>query len=109
MKQHRLAAATGLLLILPAALFMAAVFIQGAFEHPARAEALVRWYTTRMWTLWLLLLALPCAALVTGVTTLMTRESRDAMRAHLATFLVALMTLTAAAILAVVVLHMAAN
>ena len=37
MKQQPAVAATGLLLILPAALFMAAVFMQGSFDHPHRA------------------------------------------------------------------------
>ena len=102
-------AALELALIVPAGLFMAAVFAQGAFDHAESAHALVTWYSTRMWTVWLLLLALPLAALVTGIATLLRSQSLDVLRAHLATFFVAATTLAAAAILAIVALHMAAN
>jgi hypothetical protein len=96
-------------LLAPAALFMMAVFMQGAFTHPKNAEALAGWYAARMWTLWLLLVALPFAALIMGGLTLLRPASLQVMREHLATFCVAASTLAAAAILAIVVLHMAAN
>ena len=107
--KHRFAAALEVLLILPGAVFMAAVFMQGAFAHPRNAEALVTWYGARAWTLWLLLILLPMAALVAGSVTLLRRESLTVLRAHFATFVVTATTVAAAAILAVVVLHMAAN
>jgi hypothetical protein len=106
---RRLVAAAGLLLILPAALFMTAVFMQGAFDHPHRAEALVGWYAAHAWTLWLMLCLLPAAAFLSGLATLVNEESRAVLRAHVSTFLVAGTTLAAAAILVVVALHMAAN
>ena len=51
----RFVAFLGVVLLAPAALFMAAVFMQGSFDHPLRAEALVAWYSSRAWTLWLFL------------------------------------------------------
>jgi hypothetical protein len=104
-----LVAALEIVLLAPAALFMSAVFVQGAFERPQNAEALVRWYAGQMWTLWLLLILLPLAALIAGATTLLRRESLDVLRAHFATFVSAAVTLASAAILAIVALHMAAN
>ena len=74
-----------------------------------------------MWTLWVLLLALPFAVLVTGCATLLrdwnrdvelpssARQSLAVIRAHPATLFVAATTLTAAGILVIVVLHMLAN
>jgi hypothetical protein len=122
----RIVAAMQLALICPAALFMAAVLV-GAGDPPqydlARlAQRVVMWYSARMWTLWLLLLALPFAVLVAGCVTLLRSWNRDVALPHaarqslatmipapLATFFVAGTTLTSAGILAVVVLHMLAN
>ena len=61
------------------------------------------------WTLWLFLTLLPFAALVMSGLSLLQGESLRVLREHLATFCVAATTLVAAAILAVVVLHMAAS
>lgn len=99
----RLTAATQLALIFPAALFMTAVLV-GAGDAPqyelARvAQRIVMWYSARIWTLWLLLLALPH-----GV-----RQSLATIPAPVATLFVAGTTLTSAGILAIVVLHMLAN
>jgi hypothetical protein len=105
----RVVAVLELALILPAALFMAALFVQSAFPPAQPAQELVRWYSARMWTLWVLLLALPCAALVTGCAMLLRSQSSGVIRAHLATFFVAATTLAATVILVIVVLHMAAN
>jgi hypothetical protein len=68
-------AAFELLLILPAGLFLTAVLV-GAGDRPQYelahwAQRIVAWYAARMWTLWILLLALPIAAFVTGSGTLM--------------------------------------
>ena len=65
------------------------------------AAAFVDWYATRMWTLWLLLLALPFVALLTGGMAL--AGGRTPRFPFVAT------TLLSIVILAVVVLHMAAN
>ena len=121
----RVVAAMQLAVILPAALFMAAVLV-GAGDAPqydlARiAQRIVMWYSARMWTLWVLLLALPFAVLVTGCATLLCRWNRDVEPPHaaqqslpmiaapLATLFVAGTTMTSAGILAIVVLHMLAN
>ena len=87
-------------MIAPAAVFMGALIARPA----PGAEQIVMWYSARMWTLWLLLLALPFAAFLTGIATLM-----NDWRMRPATLLVAAQTLAAAVILAIVVLHMAAN
>ena len=114
-----------LLLIFPSILFMGALVVrelQPLQNQPAHiAQQLVTWYAARMWTLWVLLIALPFAVLVTGCVTL-ARNWRDdtklpqaaqrklaAIRADWAMLFVAATTLTAAAILAIVALHMAAN
>ena len=65
------------------------------------ADQLVDWYAARMWTLWLLLLALPFAALATGGAAL-----SQGLRPR---FPFVVTTLLSAVILVVVVLHMAAN
>jgi hypothetical protein len=114
-----------LLLIFPSVLFMGALVVrelQPLQNEPAHtAQQLVMWYAGRMWTLWVLLIALPFAVLVTGCVTL-ARNWRDdmklsqaaqqtlaAIRADPAMLLVAATTLTAGAVLAIVALHMAAN
>lgn len=122
----RIVAAMQLALIFPAALFLTAVLV-GAGDAPqydlARiAQRIVMWYSARMWTLWLLLLALPFAVLISGSLTLVRTWDRDvepprAARQSLATMIpaplaalfVAGTTLTSAGILAIVVLHMLAN
>lgn len=118
----RLIAAMQLALILPAAFFMTAVLV-GAGDAPqyelARvAQRIVMWYSARMWTLWLLLLALPFVVLVAGCATLLqswnhvphpARQSLAMIPAPLVTLFVAGTTLASAGILAIVVLHMLAN
>jgi hypothetical protein len=118
-------AAMQLALICPAALFMSA-FLVGAGDPPqydlARiAQRIVTLYSGRMWTLWLLLLALPFTALVAGFVTLRRSWNGDTdtapagqhalamIPAPIATLFVAGTTSISACILAVVVLHMLAN
>ena len=108
-KPERLVAVLQCLLVLPAGLFMAALFLRSAFPPAQPAEALVHWYEARMWTLWLLLFGMPCVAFFAGAATLVREQPLGVLRAHLATFVVAAATLAAATILAIVVLHMAAN
>jgi hypothetical protein len=119
----RIAAAIELLLLFPAALFMSALVVRNLpplQNEPAHtAESLVLWYAGRMWTLWVLLLALPFTALAIGCATLLKSRTRASepstagaptmVRWNPATLLVAAATLIAAVILGIVVLHMGAN
>lgn len=116
-------AATELLLIFPAALFMTALFLREIqpeqFEPAHTAKLIVSWYATGpIWlTLWVLLMAMPLAVLIIGGTTLLrswktdtelrqaARQTLATVRAHFATLLIAVATLTAGGILAVVALH----
>ena len=119
----RAIAATELLLIFPAALFMTALFVRNLqplqYQPAHTAERIVTWYAGRPRIgLWGLLIALPLAVLVTGCGTLLrgwsdevelrqaTRQTLAAISAHLATVLVAGATLTAGGVLAIVALHM---
>jgi hypothetical protein len=119
----RIIATMELALIFPAALFMTALVVRNLsplqYEPALTAQHLVMWYAGRMWTLWVLLLALPFTVLVTGCATLRYNWNRDPLhtarqllaviRADLATLFVAGTTLAAGGILAIVVLHMLAN
>jgi len=93
-------AASEVILLFPAVLFMTAVVVRylGPLQdEPARsAQQIVMWYAGRQWTLWVLLIALPLTVLATGCAALLRR--RD-------TLLVAT-TLTAGVILAIVGVHM---
>ena len=119
----RAIAASELLLIFPAALFMTALFVRNLqpqeYEPAHTAQRIVDWYAVRPRTgLWGLLIALPLAVLFAGGGTLLRCWSREvqlrqaawqtlaAIRAHLATLLIAGATLTAGGILAIVALHM---
>ena len=119
----RTIAATELLLIFPAALFMTALFVRNLqplqYQPAHTAERIVTWYSVRPHIgLWGLLIALPLAVLVTGCGTLLrnwsdevelrqaTRQTLAAISAHLATALVAGATLTAVGVLGIVALHM---
>lgn len=119
----RVIAAMQLALILPAALFMTAILVAVGdapqYDLARVAQRIVMWYSARMWTLWLLLLGLPFAVLVTGCATLLRSWNHDVELPHaarlamipapLATLFVAGTTLLSAGILAIVVLHMLAN
>jgi hypothetical protein len=121
----RLIAAVELAIIFPAVLFMAALAVRDVqpLQHePAHiAQQIVAWYSTRVWTLWLLLFALPLGVLVTGYATLLhvwtrdvqprrtARQSLALFRAPYGTLGLAATTLAAAGILVIVVLHMLAN
>ena len=119
----RATAAIELLLIFPATLFMATLFersLQPLEYEPAHtARRIVMWYAHRPRIgLWLLLIALPFAVLITGCGTLLrswrhevvlhqaTRQLLAAIRANLPTLLVAGATFVARGILAIVVLHL---
>ena len=122
---ERLVAASQLLLICPAVLFMGSLVVRNLSllqNEPAHtAQQIVMWYAGRMWTLWALLIALPLSVLVTGCTMFARSWSKDvrvpkaaqqmlaAIHANRAMLIVTVMTLTAGAILTIVVLHMLAN
>jgi hypothetical protein len=121
----RILAATQLLFIFPAALFMIALVVRGLqplqFEPAHTAEKIVMWYAGRQWTLWVLLIGLPIAVLVIGCATLLpswnsavkarlaVRQTLAAIRADPAALVVAASTLAAGVVLAVVAVHMLMN
>jgi hypothetical protein len=118
-------AASQLLLILPAFLFMGSLVVRNLSplqNEPARtAQQIVMWYAARMWTLWALLIALPLGVLVMGSIMFARSWSKDVrlpqgarqmlavIHANGAMLVVAVMTLMAGAILTIVALHMLAN
>ena len=116
-------AAAELLLIFPAALFMGSLVVRSMqptqYEPAHTAQRIVDLYSHSVHIgLWILLIAFPLIVLATGCITLLrawngNSELRQAalrtlelVRAHLATVFVATTTLAAAAILAVVALHL---
>jgi hypothetical protein len=121
----RIIAASQLVLIFPAALFMTSLILRELqpqqYEPAHSAQQVVMWYAARMWSLWILLLALPIAVLVSGCATLLRGWKRDTalpstarqllavIRAQFAMLVVAAATLAAGGILTIVVLHMMAN
>ena len=122
----RIIAATELLLVLPAALFMIALFVRNLqptpYEPATTARHLVEWFSAHPpLGLQLFLIALPFAAFVIGCATVLGSWLRDAelrqatlktlaaVHAHLATLLIAGATLVAGCSLAIVFLHMAAD
>lgn len=121
----RFIAALEVALLFPAALFMTALVLRELrplqYEPARSAQQLVMWYAGRIWTLWILLLALPLTVLAIGCGTLLrnwnheialaqnVRQSLAVIRANVATLLVAATTVAAAGILVIVVLHMLAN
>src|SRR5260370_35544305 len=94
----RTIATTELLLIAPAALFMTALFVRNVqpeqYEPAHTAQQIVMWYGARPWTLWVGLMALPLAVLVTGCVTVLRgchdvtelqrarRQPRSSIRRH---------------------------
>ena len=111
--RNRIVAAFELLLILPAALFMAALVARNLQPLQDSAQQLVMWYAGRIWTLWVLLLALPLTVLVTGCATwadsFQSGRILSVVRADLAMLSLAVTTVLGGAILVIVVLHMLAN
>lgn len=117
--------ATHLLLISPAVLFLVAVIMQrlelGQGEPSHAAQHIVMWYAQRMWTLWILLLALPLSVLISGCISLLQESGGSAQDSGLAQKALAAVrstgarrslaatTVTAAVIIGIVVLHMLAN
>jgi cytochrome b561 len=120
----RTLAVADLMLVSPAIVFFLALFFRNFLPagDPANgAQSLVMWYASRHWTLWVLLVALPLSALLMGSTALREIWTRDsslradakqvgiALRVHSVALVTALATLSAAAVLFLVALHVAAN
>ncbi len=116
-------AAVEVLLIFPAALFMAALFVRELqplqYEPAHTAQQVVDWYAGRVHLgLWVLLIALPLTVLCTGSVALVrawsdnaelrraAQQALEAVRGHMATLFVAVATLAAFGFLALVALHM---
>src|ERR1700730_14324353 len=74
----RIIAFLQLVLILPAALFMASLVVRNlgplAYEPAHTAQQIVMWYAGRLWTLWVLLFTLPSIVLVIGYVALRNRN-----------------------------------
>ena len=113
-------------LVFPAALFMTALFVRDVqppqYEPAHTAQRLVDWFAARPFLgLDVFLIALPFAALIIGCATVLRRWRSDAelrrgaretfavVRAELATLLIAVATLMAGGILAIVALHVATD
>ena len=117
---RRIIAATQLVLIFPAAIFLTAVVARHLqlLQFP---QEIVTWYSVRYWTLWVLLIGLPFAALFNGCIVLLlnSNDGTDegqiaeqpfaAIHTQLPMRIIAAATLAAGLILVVVVLHMLAN
>ena len=118
----RTLAATELVLVFPAALFMTALFVRDIqppqYEPAHTALRVVGWFSARpVLGLDVLLIALPFAAFVIGCASVLRNwrsdaelrrgalEALAAVRAHLATVLIAGATLISGGILAIVALH----
>jgi len=125
-KRSAIAAGTEVLLIFPAALFMAALFVRNIqplqYEPAHTAEQIVNWYAARLHIgLWGFLMGMPLIVLVTGCGIVFHKwRSEPDLRqaagqcfailiAHLETVLIALATLVAGGVLAIVALHLVAD
>ena len=105
----RVSAAMQLLRIFPAALFLTAVVARHVEPFEYSAQQIVTWYSIRFWTLWVLLICLPLAALVTGCAALLFKPSTAPVDTNLPTRIIAAATVAAGLILVTVILHMLAN
>ena len=122
-KRSAIAAGTELLLIFPAVLFMAALFVRNIqplqYEPAHAAQQIVNWYAARLHIgLWGLLIGMPLVVLVTGCGIVFHKwrsepELREAasqtfatLIAHLEMVLIALATLVAGSVLTIVALHL---
>jgi hypothetical protein len=91
------------------------------YDPAHSAQQVVMLYAGKVWTLWILLLALPITVLVLGCATLLRRWKSDSalpsaarqlvtvIRAQFAMLVVTAATVTAGGILLIVVLHMLAD
>ena len=109
------------ILLFPAALFLLAVVARYLQPIAYPAQQIVTWYSDRMWTLWVLLIALPLIALFSGSlallnshqnrsgntwsTNLLGSEATDLLSSKI----IVIETITACVFLTIVILHMLAN
>lgn len=120
---RRSLAALEITLILPAALFMTALFLRSIqptqFQPSHAAQQIVDWYAARPHLgLWILLIALPLLVLTTGIVSLThqwrndsemrqaTRTLISIVRSHASALLVGGASLVSASILAIVAMHL---
>ena len=118
----RAIAATELLLIFPAALFLTALFMRNIqpqqYEPAHTAQRIVDWYQVHPHVaLWIFLMAMPFTVFMIGVAALLRAWNREAelrqaarhtlgaARQHLSALLITVATLAAGLILAIVALH----
>ncbi len=114
----RMVALLQLVLIFPAALFMASLVVRNLglqkYEPAHTAQQIVLWYAGRGWTLRVLLFALPCMVLLSGCAALRNRDSERlgtqrpppaSSRSHWPLRLVSVTTVASAGILAIVGFH----
>ena len=115
----RIFALLQLTLIFPAALFMVSLIVRNLggqqYEPAHAAQQIVMWYAGRMWTLWVLLFALPCMVLFSGCVVLRTRiraternntqQLLTPSRPHWPLRLVSFTTVASAGVLAIVGFH----
>ena len=108
-----------LVLIFPAALFMASLVVRNlgpqTYEPARAAQQIVMWYAGRLWTLRVLLFALPCMALFIGCVALRGRNrdtkqlstqwSLASSSPHWPVRLLSVATFTSAGILTIVGFH----
>lgn len=123
---HRALATLEAALILPAALFMTALFVRNVqpqqFEPAHTAQRIVDWYAARTHVgLWLFLIGFPLAVLAIGCISLVRNwrsdpalreaalDSARSIRRHFAVLVVALATAASAVILCIVALHLIAG
>jgi hypothetical protein len=120
---RRALATLEVVLMFPAALFMAALFLRNVqpqqYEPAHSAQRIVDWYAARTHVgLWLFLIGFPLAVLVIGCVSLLRSwrsdpalrqaalECAGTIRRHFAVLLIALATAASAAILGIVALHL---
>jgi hypothetical protein len=115
----RIIAFLQIVLIFPAALFMASLVARNLapleYEPAHTAQQIVMWYAGRLWTLWVLLFALPCMVLVSGCVALRIRNrdteqhstprSLGSTHRHWLVRFVSVTTVASAGILAIVIFH----
>ncbi len=110
-----------LLLISPAALFMVALILRGLgpvqYQPAYLAQQVVMWYSARLWTLWVLLIALPLCVLGMGCAMMVgqraggvgLRSFHGLFRTSRPMLSVSLLALLSGLILVIVALHVLMN
>ena len=115
---HRILALIQLVLVLPAAVFMSALFLREV-QPVAQTGRVIDWFSHHVVLgLYVFLIAMPLAALLVGGVVLLGSWSRNAelrqatlqllstARAHVASLVIATTTMVAGGVLAIVAMHM---